>query len=188
MTEKLKGPGAGNTGPLETDQLGGSIDPKANSFPAENQQAQATAPITVTVHGAAVAKARVRFTRKGFAYTPSHTRKYEAHGRLAAQLAMGDKPPLTRPVSVTALIELPIPASWSKRDTAAAIVGEIRPTSRPDIDNYLKSAMDAINGIVIADDSLIVEVTARKKYGLNPKLVLLITPLGAMASNREPSQ
>jgi hypothetical protein len=38
-----------------------------------------------------VAKARPRVTRRGIAYTPAHTRKYEAHGRLAAQLAMGDR-------------------------------------------------------------------------------------------------
>ena len=58
--------------------------------------------------------------------------------------------------------------------TAAAIVGGICPTSRPDIDNYLKSAMDAINGIVVADDSLVVKVTVEKKFGVDPKLVLLI--------------
>ena len=43
--------------------------------------------------------------------------------------------------------------------------------------------MDAINGIVIADDSLVVKVTVEKKFGVDPKLVLLITPLGAIASN-----
>jgi Holliday junction resolvase RusA-like endonuclease len=184
--ENLKGPGAGNTESLKSDQLAGSINPKANRFSAENQQCSAE-PITVTIDGRAIAKGRARFTRIGFAYTPAKTRRYEAHGRLAAQLAMGDRPPLTGPVHLTALVELPIPTSWSKRRTAAAIVGEIRPTSRPDVDNYLKSAMDAINGIVIADDSLIVEVTAEKKFGVDPKLVLLITPLGAMASNREAS-
>jgi Holliday junction resolvase RusA-like endonuclease len=146
---------------------------------------EATAPITITIDGPAVAKGRARFTRAGITFTPSKTRQYEAHARLAAQLAMGDRPPLTGPVHLTALVELPIPASWSKRRSAEAIVGQIRPTSRPDVDNYLKSAMDAICGIVIADDSLIVEVTARKKYGADPKLVLLITPLDAMASNRE---
>ena len=101
-----------------------------------------------------------------------------------AQLAMSDRPPLTGPVFLTALVELPIPASWSKRRSAAAIVGEIRPTSRPDVDNFLKSGMDAINGIVVADDSLIVKVTVEKKFGVDPKLVLLIEPIEASPSNR----
>jgi Holliday junction resolvase RusA-like endonuclease len=160
------------------------------SEPALNSQIidDAQASVTITVRGAAVAKGRARFTRTGFAYTPAKTRQYEAHGRLAAQIAMGERPPLTGPVVLTALIELPIPASWSGRRTAAAIVGEIRPTGRPDIDNFLKSGMDAINGIVVADDSLIVKVTAEKKFGVDPKLVLLITPLSAMPSNREASR
>ena len=98
---------------------------------------------------------------------------------------MGDRPPLVGPVCLTALVELPIPASWSKRRRASAIVGDIRPTSRPDIDNFLKSAMDAINGIVLIDDSLVVKATIEKKFGVDPKLVLLITPLGALASNGE---
>ena len=86
---------------------------------------------------------------------------------------MVEQPPFAGP-SLTALIELPIPGSWSKPRTLAAIVGEIRPTSRLDIDNFVKSGMDAINGIVVADDSLIVQVSAEKKYGIDPKPVLLI--------------
>ena len=101
---------------------------------------------------------------------------------------MGERPPLIGPVHLTALIELPIPASWSRRRTAAAMVGKILPTSRPDIDNFLKSGMDAINGIVVSDDRLIVKVTVEKQYGVDPKFVLLTTPLGAMASNREASR
>jgi Holliday junction resolvase RusA-like endonuclease len=156
--------------------------PASNSQISDDAQA---ASVTITVRGAAVAKGRARFTRTGFAYTPAKTRQYEAHGRLAAQLAMGERPPLTGPVLLTALIELPVPASWSRRRIAAAIIGEIRPTSRPDIDNFLKSGMDAINGIVVADDSLIVKVVAEKKFGVDPKLVLLVTPIDAAASNRE---
>jgi hypothetical protein len=56
-----------------------------------------SAPITFVVNGAAVAKGRPRMTRKGFAYTPAATRKYEAHARLAAGLAMADQPPLQGP-------------------------------------------------------------------------------------------
>ena len=169
----------------EFDLLAGRVDRENNST---SELTQAASSITVTVRGPAAPKGRPRFTRAGFAYTPAKTRKYEAHGRLAAQVVMGDKPPFAGPVHLTALIELPIPSSWSKRRCASAIVGDIRPTSRPDIDNYLKSGMDVINGIVVADDSLIVKVTLEKKFGIDPKLVLLITPLGALASNREASQ
>jgi Holliday junction resolvase RusA-like endonuclease len=136
-------------------------------------------PVTVIIAGPAVPKGRARMTRRGVAYTPAKTRKYEAHGRLAAQLAMDGRPPLDMPCRLVALVELPIPASWSKRRRAAAIAGEIRPTSRPDLDNYVKAALDAVNGIVITDDSLVVELQAQKRYGVNPQVVLHITPLTA---------
>src|SRR5262249_43732765 len=53
-------------------------------------------------------------------------------------------------------VDLPVPASWSGRRRDAALRGEVRPTSRPDTDNYIKAALDAINAIVVADDSLVV--------------------------------
>jgi Holliday junction resolvase RusA-like endonuclease len=138
--------------------------------------------VTIVIGGDPVAKGRPRFTRKGFSYTPAATRKYEAHGRLAAQEAMGDRPPIAGPVRIIALVELPVPASWSRTRTAAALTGDIRPTTRPDLDNYLKAAMDAINTIVVADDSLIVEIDAGKRYGVQPKLVVTVIPLNAELS------
>jgi Holliday junction resolvase RusA-like endonuclease len=145
------------------------------------------APITVIVSGAPVAKGRARMTRRGFAYTPAATRKYEAHARLAAQLAMDGRPPIDVPVRVELLVELPVPASWSRRKAEAAITGGVRPTSRPDVDNYVKGILDAINTIVVVDDSQVVDLRAVKKFGVAPKLVATIFPIDAVASNRRPS-
>jgi Holliday junction resolvase RusA-like endonuclease len=141
-------------------------------------------PVTVIVSGEAVAKGRPRMTRKGFAYTPAATRKYEAHARLAAQLAMDGRPPIEGPVRVEMRIELPVPASWSQLKRTGAITGHVKPTSRPDIDNYVKGISDAINTIVLVDDSQIVELHATKKFSLTPKMVATIFPLDAFASNR----
>ena len=139
--------------------------------------------VTFTIDGPAVAKGRPRFSSKGFAYTPARTRAFEAHGRLAAQLAMDGRPPITGPVAVVMSVELPIPASWSGKRRAAAITGDIRPTSRPDVDNYVKAAADAINGIVIHDDSQIVELDARKVYSVAPKLIVTVSTLPVLGSN-----
>jgi Holliday junction resolvase RusA-like endonuclease len=147
-----------------------------------------TAPVTITIGGEPVAKGRPRMTRKGFAYTPAATRKYEAHGRLAAQLAMDGRPPIEGPMRIELLIELPVPASWSKRKGADAITGHIRPTSRPDVDNYLKAILDAISTIVVADDAQVVEVYAKKKFGVAPKMIATIFPLDATPSNRRASR
>jgi Holliday junction resolvase RusA-like endonuclease len=127
-----------------------------------------TSPITIVVNGEAVAKGRPRMTKRGFAYTPAATRKYEAHARLAAGLAMADR------ARLELLVELPVPASWSKRKHAAAIKGDVLPTSRPDLDNFVKSALDAINTIVVRDDAQITELRARKRLGEQTKLAATI--------------
>jgi Holliday junction resolvase RusA-like endonuclease len=143
-----------------------------------------TAPVTVIVDGAAVAKGRARVTRRGFVYTPAATRKYEAYAKLAAGEAMAGRPPITAPVRVELLVVLAPPGSWSGRRRAAATVGDVLPTSRPDLDNYIKSISDAINTVVIVDDSQIVELRARKRYGVAPKLIATVFPIDAEGSHR----
>jgi Holliday junction resolvase RusA-like endonuclease len=138
--------------------------------------------VTIVIGGEPVAKGRPRMTRKGFAYTPAATRKYEAHSLLAAQLAMNGRPPIGVPVRAEIVIDLPVPASWSAKRRDAALRGDIRPTTRPDCDNFCKSAMDAINNIVISDDSLVVDLVVAKKYALTSQLTIVITPLLALTA------
>jgi Endodeoxyribonuclease RusA len=83
-------------------------------------------PVTIIIGGEPTAKGRPRMTRRGIAYTPAATRKYEAHGRLAAQLAMDGRPPISVPVRAEIVIDLPVPASWSAKRREAALRGEIR--------------------------------------------------------------
>jgi len=49
-------------------------------------------------------------------------------------------------------------------------------------DNYAKAALDAINAIVVSDDSLIVDLVVRKKYALTPQLIIVVTPLAALTA------
>ena len=141
-----------------------------------------TGAVTIVIAGAPVAKGRARVTPRGFVYTPAKTRRYEAHGRLAAQQVMGDRSPITVPVRAEISVDLPVPASWSAKRQDAALHGEIRPTTRPDTDNYVKSALDAINAIVVVDDSLVVELVATKQYARIAKLSIAITPLAAFTA------
>ena len=147
-----------------------------------------TEAITITVNGEVVAKGRPRMTRRGFIYTPAATRKYEAHARLAAQVAMGNRAPLQDPVRIEVSIELPVPTSWSNKRRLAALAGKIAPTARPDIDNYIKTALDAINTIVVTDDAQVVEIRARKQFSDQPKLVATVILLDAVASNSRATQ
>ena len=133
----------------------------------------------ITIDGTPVAKGRARVTKSGFAYTPAKTKKFEAHGRLAAQLAMEGKEPLAGPLSVVVSAVLPVPSSWSKKKSADALAGKLRPMTRPDADNYLKAALDALNGIAWRDDSQVVDCTVKKLYGADPRLEIEITEIAA---------
>lgn len=123
----------------------------------------------IVVEGEVVPKGRARITRSGIAYTPKKTRDYENKLAFFAQQAMKDTPLFEGPLVVHVEVTIPITESWSKKKREKALAGEIRPISRPDLDNYIK-ILDGINGIVWKDDSQIVELTARKIYGEKPRL------------------
>ncbi len=135
--------------------------------------------IRITVAGPPVPKGRPRFDAvngRAMAFTPAKTRKYETHVRLAAQQAMEGRAPLDGPVTVSMVAWLPIPTSWSKKRQRMAERGAIAPTKRPDVENILKSALDACNGIVFRDDSQAVDVRAVKAYAAKPRLDIRVSP------------
>lgn len=123
--------------------------------------------ISFTVPGKPVPKGRARsFVRNGKIghFTPKETVIYENAVKLAASKAMNSLPPFTGPASLNVNVYIKIPESWSLTKKAEANGGLIRPTSRPDLDNILKSIKDGMNGIVWKDDSQVVQVLASKWY------------------------
>nr|WP_262336409.1 RusA family crossover junction endodeoxyribonuclease [Limosilactobacillus fermentum] len=52
--------------------------------------------------------------------------------------------------------------------------GVHRPTVKPDLDNYIKSTFDALNGILWVDDNLIISLEAKKYYAEQPHLTVEI--------------
>lgn len=68
------------------------------------------------------------------------------------------------PVYLSVEVKKSIPKSWTKQKTQAALMGNIWPTSKPDASNYYKLIEDALNGVLYADDSQIVEQHSSKSY------------------------
>lgn len=131
--------------------------------------------IHIVLAGQAIGKQRVRFSRaSGRAYTPEKTVSYEGRLAYAAQQAMDGRSPLEGPVAVEATIYVSIPASKSKKWKAAALAGAIRPTSKPDIDNVIKSSFDGLNLVVWVDDSQVVELKTAKWYSDAPRLEMWV--------------
>lgn len=74
----------------------------------------------------------------------------------ARRIHDGKPVPLGTPVVFEALVYLPIPSSFTRAQEAAALAGTLRPTGKPDLDNWLKLPMDGCSGIAYADDAQVV--------------------------------
>lgn len=104
-------------------------------------------------------------------FTDSKTRAEEGAIRVIAAAAMQGRDPYDGPVVLRCCAYRQIPASWSAKKRAAAEAGAVLPTSKPDLDNYVKM-MDAINGIVLRDDSQIVSAVIHKRFSERPRLAV----------------
>lgn len=128
--------------------------------------------VTIDITGHPVAKGRARFGKNGAVFTPAKTRKWEADARMVARQAMGARQPFTGPVAVIVEMCFPIPASWPKWKREAARNGEVMHTTKPDADNVVKAAKDAMNGVVWLDDAQVFAVTITKGYGDTPRVLV----------------
>lgn len=129
---------------------------------------QLTEILRFTVAGKPVGKARPRFTRRGFAYTPEKTVRYEAAVRAACMEAMRAQGVYKRvgvPLAIKCAFFFEPPRSWSKkRRTEAADLAPY--DQKPDGDNLLKIVKDALNGVAYDDDKRICSETATKQYSV----------------------
>lgn len=134
-----------------------------------------TAPLLeLTIPGPVLGKGRARSTRSGRHYTPAATRANEASMGWYLAQAWGGKPLLDEPLRLELTIHVEVPASWYKKKRALALAGEIMPTSKPDLDNVVKSIADAGNGVVWRDDALIVQLGVDLWYAEAPSLLVRI--------------
>jgi Holliday junction resolvase RusA-like endonuclease len=102
------------------------------------------------------------------AYTPAKTAHaetaiaYHIRNNYVGQEGFGKD----KPLSLTATFYLEKPRSASKRVK--------HPTHRPDLDNYVKLLLDALNKYLIPDDSQIVDMRVNKCFGTPPRIELTI--------------
>lgn len=94
---------------------------------------------------------------------PAKSRRYKALVSQQAQRQWHGEP-LSGPLAVNVTIYRSIQQSGSKRLKTAKQAGAIRPTVKPDVDNYYKAVSDALTGIAWVDDNQIVEISVAKFY------------------------
>lgn len=133
--------------------------------------------IEIVLAGAPMGKERVRFSRAtGAAFTPERTVNFEGRMALAAQAVMGNRPLLEGPLRVDVIALMPIAESKPRQWKADALAGRIRPTKKPDYDNFAK-ILDALNLIVWADDAQIVTGHIEKHYSAKPMMAVRVTEI-----------
>lgn len=136
--------------------------------------------IEIELAGVPVGKGRPRFVKAtGRAFTPEKTVRFEDRLSIAAQIAMAGRAPLDGPLEVEIEIRMPVPLSKPKRWREAALAGTIRPTKKPDWDNFAKT-VDALNMIVWVDDAQIVDGRVRKIYHEAPAFVARVRQIGSV--------
>lgn len=120
------------------------------------------------VYGTPTPKGRPRVTMRGkfpIVYTPKETR--EAEDTFVAQIIKHrPETPIEGPLKVDIKFFKLKPKSMKKSITHW--------TTKPDLDNLVKLAIDAVNKIFFRDDSQIVEITASKYYDKTPRTELEI--------------
>lgn len=74
-------------------------------------------------------------------------------------------------VSINAYFKMP---KSSKRKTEQMLSGEIKPTTKPDLDNIAKAIADSLNGVAYHDDSQITSLAVVKHYSDKPCVRVVI--------------
>ena len=112
------------------------------------------------IPGPPIAKQRPRLGKGGHVYTPTKTKVYEEICRLSygSRYFFEDEY-----ISIKILFKFEVPKSYSKKKKQDALEGKIRP-SKADIDNYVKSILDALNNIAYKDDRRVCSIYAEKIY------------------------
>ena len=124
------------------------------------------------IPGEPTAKGRPKLSRYG-TYTPIKTKEYEEYIKACfCQYYNGE--PLEGSLEVSLTFRRRIQKSGSKTVKAAKRTGKLLPVVKPDLDNYIKAVLDALNGLAYKDDAQICFIQAAKVYSDSPGVHVVI--------------
>ena len=136
--------------------------------------------VSFTVPGPPKGKARARTVRtkdgRTFSYTPDGTVLYENLIK-TCYYQTGVNPFGADELRATIIAYYPIAKSTSKKKRQQMLAGLIRPTKKPDLDNVIKSILDALNKVAYHDDTQIVSLSVEKFYSDSPRVEVAISSI-----------
>ena len=136
--------------------------------------------IEFTVYGEPVAQGRPRATTingRVKMYDPKKSSEYKNYIRLVAS-QHAPKELLDGPLQLDVKIYKPTLKSFSKKKKEMAEQGVLRPTTKPDVDNYVKAIKDALKNVIWKDDSQVVDLQVSKYYSEKPRIEVKIEQIG----------
>jgi len=140
--------------------------------------------IKFTVYGEPVAQGRPRATTingQVRMYDPKKSSDFKDYVRLVASEHRPDKL-LEGPISLEVKVYKPTLKSFSKKKKVAAESGMLRPTTKPDVDNYVKGVKDALKNVIWKDDSQVVDLHISKWYSQTPRVEVTIVSFNEQQS------
>lgn len=148
----------------------------------DRARAMTASSIHIIVPGAIVPWKRAQ--RRRFAsgahvtFTDPEVEAYHGVVRMAAASAMAGAPPIEDPILLSVLAVFAVPGSWSGKRQREALAGLRHKTTRPDLENTIKGALDAMQSVVYRDDAQIIGYNSCcKVYGARPRLEILVEPV-----------
>lgn len=117
-------------------------------------------------------QSRPRFTARGRYVHAYENKKITMYKRMVAatyQSYFGAVKPTEKAIAVDVVFYRPVQKSISKIERQRRLTGESLPAIKPDIDNYVKAILDALNGVAFRDDKQIISLNAKKLYSDKPR-------------------
>lgn len=135
--------------------------------------------IEFTVYGEPVAQGRPRagkdYNGNLVMFDPGKSKDYKRYVAMVASKVKPDQL-IDAAISLTVKVFRPIPSKYMTKPKLAQIEkGTLLPTSKPDLSNYIKGVEDAIEGIILKNDSQVVDYgKSGKWYSDNPRIEVSI--------------
>jgi len=125
------------------------------------------------VPGEPQGKLRARWGPRGM-YTPQKTINYEVYIKELFVIKYPDFQPLSGALGLELTAWVSVPKSTSMRKMELMLSDLILPTKKPDFDNIIKTAADALEKLAYKNDNQIVTCTIKKFYSETPRLEIII--------------
>ena len=130
--------------------------------------------IKLTIPGKPIAKKRPRFARRG-KFVATYNDQETEEGRFLWEVKQQYRgKPLKGPLQLCLEFGMYIPKSTSKKKQVEMIIGQIRHTKKPDLDNLIKFVLDCLNETAWDDDKQVIYLSAAKHYSETPQTVIVI--------------